>query len=226
MAATRGMMATPQPTLERLPIYLNYLKARQQEGCEQISSAMIAQDLKMTGIQVRKDLAYVSSGTPKVGRSVSLLIESLEEALGYRVEKQVVLVGAGRLGQALISYEGFRHCGFRVVAAFDQDEYRVGMTMQGCRVYPASEIVTVTREMGVNYAIIAVPADQAQQACDRLVEAGVRAILNFAPGTLNVPAAVVVRNIDLAASMLSLAATLAMRDYEEPPLNPDEDMGE
>ena len=84
--------AIPQPAMERLPLYLNYLKMRLAEGCEQISSAMIAQDLRLTGIQVRKDLAYVSSGRPRTGRNVAALIACLEEALGYRTEKRVVML--------------------------------------------------------------------------------------------------------------------------------------
>ena len=206
--------AIPQPAMERLPLYLNYLKMRLAEGCEQISSAMIAQDLRLTGIQVRKDLAYVSSGRPRTGRNVAALIACLEEALGYRREKRVVLAGAGRLGQALMSYDGFAHCGFRMVAAFDADEHRIGMAINGCLVYPSESIAAQTKSVGADYGIIAVPAAQAQAVCDRLVEGGVRAILCFAPVNLNVPRRVVVRNMDIAASLLLLSNSLTQAEIE------------
>lgn len=200
----------PQPAMERLPLYLNYLKMRLGEGCEQISSATIAQDLRLTGIQVRKDLAYVSSGRPRTGRNVASLIACLEEALGYRTEKRVVLAGAGRLGQALMSYEGFAHSGFRMVAAFDADEHRIGMSIGGCLVYPAESIAAQSRALGADYGIIAVPASQAQSVCDKLVAGGVRAILCFAPVNLKVPGDVVVRNMDIAASLLMLSNSLPL----------------
>lgn len=205
----------PQPTLERLPMYLNYLRMRKAEGCEQISSSVIAQNLRMTGIQVRKDLAYVSSGKPRTGRNVSALIDCLEDVLGCREEKDVVLVGAGRLGQALMAYDGFSHCGFNIVAAFDADEHRIGATIHGRTVYPAEHITDLTQKLSVSYGIITVPIDQAQGVCDRLVDGGVRAILNFAPGYLSVPDTVVVRNMDIAASMLLLSNDLVVRGSDE-----------
>ena len=202
----------PQPALERLPLYLNYLKAQREKGREQTSSAIIASDLGMTGIQVRKDLAYVSSGKPRTGRNISALIECLEEALGCGEEKAAVLVGAGRLGQALMSYDGFAHYGFDIVAAFDINEHRIGTSIRGRMVYPADRIVELIGKLGVVYGIITVSLDQAQQVCDQLVAGGVRAILNFAPLNLYVPENVVVSNVDIAASMLLLSNTLAIHD--------------
>ena len=214
MALNRSEMhaSIPRPALERLPQYLNYLKTCRAEGCEQISSAAIAEDLGMTGIQVRKDLAYISSGKPRTGRNVAALIDCLEEVLGCREEKKMVLVGAGRLGQALMSHDGFAHYGFHLVMAFDVDEHRIGTTIRGCTVYPADSIVEMTRKLGVTYGVLTVSVDHAQTACDQLVAGGVRAILNFAPLNLYVPDNVVVRNVDIAASMLLLSNALAIHD--------------
>ena len=202
----------PQPTLERLPVYLNYLKMRRAEGVRQIASTAMADDLRMTGIQVRKDLAYVSSGRPRTGRDVGELIACLEETLGCRENKDVVLVGVGRLGQALLAYDGFRACGFQVVAAFDADESLIGMTIRGRTIRAAAGVTDFVRRAAVQYGIITVSADHAQSVCDQLVRGGVRAILNFAPVYLNAPEGVVVRNVDIAASLLLLSNALALMD--------------
>ena len=166
----------------------------------------------MTGIQVRKDLAYVSSGKPRTGRDIAELIESLEALLGCAQVKETVLVGAGRLGQALLSYEGFARYGFNIVMAFDADEHRIGTSIRGKTVYPADRLVSMTRQRDIQYAIIAVTMDQAQLVCDQLAEGGVRAVLNFAPVNLTVPQGMVVRNVDIAASMLLLSSALMAED--------------
>ena len=205
----------PQPTLERLPVYLNYLKMRRAEGLRQISSTIMADDLRMTGIQVRKDLAYVSSGRPRTGRDVNELISCLEDTLGCREQKDVALVGVGRLGQALLSYDGFRSCGFNIVAAFDADESLIGRTFRGRTVLNAADLADMVRRMGISYGIITVSADHAQGVCDQLVRGGVRAILNFAPVYLTVPENVAVRNVDIAASLLLLSNALTLLDTKQ-----------
>ncbi len=205
---TKGI---PQPTMERLPMYLNYFKQRKNEGCSQISSADVALDLRMTAIQVRKDLACVCEGRPRTGRSTDEIIDALEMLLGCREIKQVVIVGAGRLGQALMDYEGFGRSGFHVAAAFDNDPARCNVTINGRYVYPMREIGSTIRSLNAEYGIITVPDTQAQYVCDILVAAGIKAILNFAPIHLIVPEGIVVKDMDMGASMLYLSNTLAVR---------------
>jgi len=200
--------AIPRPTLERLPRYLNYLRTRHAEGCEQTSSAVIAQDLKLTAIQVRKDLAYVGSGKPRTGHSVSALIEQLENFLGYDDAKDAVLVGVGHLGQALMAYRGFADYGLNILAAFDTDEKLVGQHVQGKPIFHAEKLAHLTSRLGAPLGIITVPAEYAQDVCDQLVAGGVYGILNFAPIHLSVPDHVLVRNVDIAAQMALLSSSL------------------
>ncbi|MBE6931048.1 MAG: redox-sensing transcriptional repressor Rex [Ruminococcaceae bacterium] len=200
--------AIPRPTLERLPRYLNYLRTRRAEGCEQTSSSAIAQDLKLTAIQVRKDLAYVGSGKPRTGHSVSELIDQLESFLGYDDAKDAVLVGAGHLGQALLAYHGFADYGLNILAAFDTDEALAGQRIHGKPIFAADRLIHLTARLGAPLGIITVPAKYAQDVCDQLVSAGVCGILNFAPVHLTVPDNVLVRNVDIAAQMALLSSSL------------------
>lgn len=204
----------PRPTLERLPRYLNYLKAKRAEGCERTSSAVVAQDLKLNAVQVRKDLAFVSSGKPRVGHKTQELIERLEDFLMCGEAKDAVLVGVGHLGQALLSYDGFQGYGLSIMAAFDQDARLCGREIHGKTVFPLDKLINLTSRLNALIGIIAVPAGEAQRACDMLVEAGIRGILNFAPAHLTVPEEVVVRNEDIAASMALLAGEIKARQRE------------
>lgn len=196
----------PRPTLSRLPAYLNYLKARRAEGARSISAAQIARDLKLTEIQVRKDLAFLSSGRPRVGREVEELVDCISRQLTGRAG--AVLVGAGRLGQALLFYEGFGAYGLEILAAFDSREELVGREFNGKRVFSAEEISRVTRELGAAIGILAVPEQAAQWAADQLVAGGVRGIFNFAPVHLEARDGVVLHNEDLAASMALLTRAI------------------
>ena len=198
----------PEISLQRLPIYLNYLKSL-PEGDKYISSGAIAAALGMGEVLVRKDLAYTSSsGRPKVGYVRAELIAAIEEYLGCNKKKNAVLVGVGGLGSALLSYGGFSKYGIDIVEAFDSDPEKIGTIVGGKAVRGDDELASAVNNYGALLAIVAVPAVAAQQVCDCLAASGVKGILNFAPVQLKAPESVVVRNIDVAASLAILASLL------------------
>ena len=213
MPVNGGKVSVPQPVLKRLPRYLNYLRGKKQEGMERISSTIIAADLNLNPVQVRKDLACVSdSGKPRTGFSVEELIADIELFLGYGNTKDAVLVGAGHLGKTLLAYEGFAGYGLHILAAFDAREELTGAQICGKPVFPVSRLIEMTERLCASIGIITTPADAAQQVCDQLVAGGVQAIWNFAPVHLEVPEEVIVQNEDIAASLALLSNRLAEKN--------------
>lgn len=200
-------------TLERLPVYHHYLEKKSQEGVETISAPVIAMDLQLNEVQVRKDLAMVTrtAGKPKTGYQIRELVEDLEEFLGYHNTNQAVLAGAGSLGKALLSYRGFEQYGVEIVMAFDSDGRKVNTKVGGKMVLPMEKIENLCQRMNIHIGIIAVPAECAQEVCDKLVAGGVRAVWNFAPTHLSVPKHVLVQNENMAVSLAALSKYL----YEE-----------
>ena len=199
-------------TLQRLPLYLNYLRSLPTGKSENISATAIADALRLGDVQVRKDLALVSSGgRPKVGYVTRELTSDIENFLGYHDVETAVLVGAGDLGHSLLSYDGFSGYGLEIAAAFDRDPALVGTTIAGKRVLSMEKLVDLCCRMQIHMGIIAVPGGEAQAVCDTLVSSGVLAIWNFAPVRLDVPEDVLVRNEDLAGSLAVLAKRLAER---------------
>lgn len=192
-------------TVARLPAYLRFLKEVASRGSWYVSSAAIAEALGVSAVGVRKDLAFVSSqaGKPKRGFEVNTLISDIEKFLGYDERTAVVVVGAGRLGKAILLYEGFEHFRIDVVAAFDISPEKIG-AVGGKPIYPLERLGEIVRRHSVKAGILTVPRESAQRACDAMVEAGIRAILNFAPASLTVPEGVSVRYEDLAASLAML----------------------
>ena len=192
--------------LQRLPIYLNYLKTLGGDGY--ISSGAIARALGMGEVLVRKDLAYTSAqGRTRVGYKKSELISALEEFLGCNDIKSTVLIGAGGLGSALLAYGGFKNYGIEIVAAFDSDENKVG-EISGKPVYPMENLNEKIKGLGAALAVVCVPARAAQSVADELCACGIKAILNFAPVLLKVKEGVTVRNIDLAANLAILSSLI------------------
>lgn len=199
-------------TLQRLPLYLNYLRSLPKGKSENISATAIADALRLGDVQVRKDLALVSSGgRPKIGYVTRELTSDIENFLGYHDVETAVLVGAGDLGHSLLSYDGFSGYGLEIAAAFDRDPALVGTTIAGKRVLSMEKLVDLCCRMQIHMGIIAVPGGEAQAVCDTLVSSGVLAIWNFAPVRLDVPEDVLVRNEDLAGSLAVLAKRLAER---------------
>ena len=196
-------------SLQRLPVYLNYLKTLAKDGDRFISSGAIARALNMGEVLVRKDLAYTSAqGRTRVGYVLSELIAALEEYLGCNDKKNAVLVGAGGLGSALLSYGGFKNYGIDIVAAFDCDREKIGANLGGKPVYDVEHLADGVKGLKVRLAIICVPASQAQHVCDLLVECGVKAMLNFAPVMLQVPEGFTVINMDVAANLAILSSMI------------------
>lgn len=198
----------PVISLQRLPVYLNYLKGL-TDGEVYVSSGSIAAALDMGEVLVRKDLAYTSAaGKPRVGYVKSELIAALEDYLGCNGKRSAVLVGAGALGRAVLSYGGFKNYGIEIVAAFDSDPQKAGTEIAGKKVYAMDEATRQINKLNAELAVICVPAQYAQEVADMLVKCGVKAILNFAPVLIKTHEKVVVRHIDVAANLAILSSML------------------
>lgn len=204
-------------TLVRLPEYHAYLISPACEDMRYISAGRLAQALGKSEIQVRKDLAAVSSGggRPKLGFDRTELIADIGRYLGLNSVDSAVLVGMGRLGTALIHYDGFKTCGVELTAAFDTDPAVIGTRVNGVYVADYAQLVPLVRRLKVRIGVITVPAAAAQAAADRLVEAGVLAIWNFAPVRLELPEEIIVRNEDMSCSLALLSHRLALKLQEE-----------
>jgi redox-sensing transcriptional repressor len=189
-----------------LCLYLRELESLARRGVEKVSSRQMARDLHVTDAQVRKDLAYFGQfGRPGVGYRVEPLREELRRILGTDHPWNVIVVGAGDLGRALLRYRGFRRKGFHIVAAFDIANSKVGRKVGSVPVHHMEEMPRIVREQDVKLAVVAVPAESAQEVTDALCGAGVRGILNFAPATLETPEGVAVGPVDLAAHLEQLS---------------------
>lgn len=196
-------------TLKRLPTYLSYLKALPSEASANISATALAAGLHMGEVQVRKDLALVSDGgRPKIGYNREHLIADIENFLGYGNSNDAVLIGAGKLGRALLGYGGFAEYGLNIVAAFDANDTLIGTTNGGKPIMHLSRLGEICQRDKIKIGIITVPAEQAQSVCDLLISNGILAIWNFAPKHLNVPDHILVQNENMAASLALLCKHL------------------
>ena len=199
-------------TLKRLPTYLSYLKALPSAASANISATALAAGLHMGEVQVRKDLALVSDGgRPKIGYNREHLIADIENFLGYGNSNDAVLIGAGKLGRALLGYGGFAEYGLNIVAAFDANDTLIGTTNGGKPIMHLSRLGEVCQRYKIKIGIITVPAEYAQGVCDLLIENGILAIWNFAPKHLNVPDGILVQNENMAASLALLCKHLNER---------------
>lgn len=196
----------PIPSLNRLPLYYRYLLEAREQRLSVVSSEMLGDAAGVPAAQVRKDLGYLGEfGRPGIGYDVAEMQRRLAELLGLATEKEVVVVGAGRLGSAIAAYPGFATYSLRIAALFDKDPSKVGSKVGELEVLDADDLPSFVRGRGIQMAILAVPAAAAQQVARRMVEAGIRAIMNFAPVKLEVPSGVVVSNEDLAARLATLS---------------------
>lgn len=193
-------------TLRRLPVYLNYLKRLPQSQIN-ISATTIAAALKYGDVQVRKDLGLISgAGKPKVGYNRVVLIKTLEDYLGYNDIKKAVLVGAGKLGEALMGYRGFQDYGLNIVAAFDVKN--VGQTVSGKTIYNINVLETFCKKENIKIGIITVPSAAAQEVADKMSRCGIKAVWNFASIHLDLPDDVLVHDENMAASLALLTKQL------------------
>ena len=202
-----------QRLLKRLPIYLNYLKSLPGDSAN-VSATAMAKALEMGDVQVRKDLAKVShAGRRRTGRSRQQLILDIEQYLDFAVLTGTVIVGAGKLGRALLDYSGFEESGLNVMAAFDIHP-AMDKSETGKPIYPMTRLETFCRRYQVRIGIITVSAENAQNVCDSLIACGVEAIWNFAPVRLRVPEYVIVKNENLAMSLTALRVELQRHEKQ------------
>jgi redox-sensing transcriptional repressor len=196
----------PNPAVRRLSLYLRHAELLKKKDRRTVSSKQLGVALGCTDAQVRKDLAYFGQfGQPGVGYEVESLIERIRRILATDRIWDVVLVGAGNLGRALLAHRGFDAKGFRIVALFDSDATKIGRTIHELPVQPIREAADYVRHHPVRLAILAVPAEVAQDVADDLVAAGIRGILNFAPVALSLPSHVAVNSVDLAVQLEQLS---------------------
>ena len=199
-----AVSSIPKATLGRLPLYMQYLKELPDESGATISATKIARGLSFGEVQVRKDLALISgSGKPKVGYQRLDLIQDLERHLGYENTTNAVLIGAGKLGRALLDYDGFEEFGIRILVGFDCNEkaFQIG---KGKSVLPIKDLEDYCATHNVKIGIITVGQGSAQEVCNMLVACGIRSIWNFAPCTLTVPEDVILKQENLALSLAHL----------------------
>ena len=195
----------PKATLGRLPQYLQYLKSLPESCGSTISATAIAKGLLLGDVQVRKDLAAVSgAGKPKVGYEKAKLIVDLERHLGYERLTNAVLVGAGKLGRALLDYDGFEEFGVKIIAGFDCNEQIIRMGNTAKSILPIKDLKAYCSENEVKLGIITVGQGSAQDVCDMLVASGICAIWNFAPCALKIPSGVLLKQENLALSLAYL----------------------
>lgn len=203
----------PEATVARLAVYLRVLAGLADGGASHVSSGELAAAAGVNPAGLRKDLSYLGPcGVRGVGYSVAGLRERLTAALGVENSRPCVLIGIGRLGSALADYAGFASRGFEFVGLLDTDPTRVGAEVGGCTVRPVEELEAVVAATQAAIGVITTPAEVAQSVCDRLVAAGLRSILNFAPMALSVPAGVDVRKVDLSVELQVLAFLDQQRD--------------
>ena len=203
----------PLPSVRRLPLYLTVLEEFAREGREWISTTDFSEILYLKPIQVRKDLAHTGIiGKPKKGFKVDELIATIYDFLGWNNLTEAFLVGSGALGSALLGYDGFRRHGLNIVAAFDVSPGLIGTTIHGMEVQPMERLPELALTRQVKLGIITVPSSGAQDAADRLVEAGIKGIWNFSPIKLHVPETVVVQREDISSGLAVLSVKLGRFD--------------
>ena len=201
--------------LKRLPLYLTHLKSMSADSPTYISATALANALGLGEVLVRKDLASVSdAGKPKVGYPKAKLIDDIEQFLGYDNTTDAVIIGAGKLGQALCDHNGFATYGLRILAAFDSAPV-ASTTESGKPIYPMDQLKNFCDTNKVRMGILTVPASQAQQTCNQLIDCGIRAVWNFAPVHLDVPDHILVQNEDMAASLAVLSMHLQAQQKEK-----------
>lgn len=206
------MRKISESTVRRLSLYLQYLELTQDQGRTTVSSEELARRSGATSAQVRKDLSFFGSfGKRGMGYEVPAFVTRLREILGLERAYRVVLVGAGKIGGALIHYEGFRRRGFEVSAIYDRDPKKIGSRSNGLVVRDVKQLEADLKKEPTDIGIVVTPGEAAQEVADRLVRAGVKALLNFAPVQLKVPRDVEVKTVNMAQELEALSYSLANR---------------
>ncbi len=197
------------PTLKRLPLYLRLLRQMKETGEEYASGAVVAKELGLDPIVVRKDLAITGAvGRPRLGFQMEEIITAIEKFLGWSNTSDAFLVGVGNLGTALLGYQGFEQHGMRIVAAFDADPKLIGQTIHGKTILDIKKLPSLAKRMHIQVGILTATASVAQGIADVMVEGGIRGIWNFTPAKLTVPEHVTLQREDLASSLAVLSHRL------------------
>ena len=200
-------------TVRRLSVYLRYLEEIAARGMGNTSSEDLAHYAGTTSAQVRKDLSFFGSfGTRGLGYSVAELTGRIREILGLGREWKVVIIGAGKIGSALSAYRGFTQRGFTVVGVYDNDTRKIGTVWDGQRVRDIADLEHDAAAEQPDIAVLAIPADNVQAEVDRIVRAGITAILNFAPAQVQPPAGVTIKNVNMAMELEGLSYALSQRE--------------
>ncbi len=206
------MRKVAESTVRRLSLYLRFLEEFEVQGIETVSSGALASRGSTTSAQVRKDLSFFGSfGKRGLGYPVPELADRLREILGLKQRYQVGMIGAGKIGSALVQYRGFRQRGFDIIAIFDSDPAKIGRHWNGLTIQNIDTLEAEFAKRPMDMAVLVTPAEAAQPVTDRLVKLGVNAILNFAPVQLMVPDDVVVKTVNLALELETLSYALANR---------------
>jgi redox-sensing transcriptional repressor len=204
-----ALLKVPQPTIERLSAYLQCVRTLRLENVATASSTQISDETGINAAQFRKDLSYFGEfGTPGLGYDVAELEAHLSRIMGLDERHDVLLVGAGNLGSALLHYPGFPQRGFHVVAAFDVEADKIGTQINGVEVHHIDELARLNAKLNADVGVVAVSRGAAQEVVDKLVAAGVPSILNFAPISILVRPGIVVRHVDLTSQMEVLSYAL------------------
>ena len=206
------MRKVAESTIRRLSLYLRFLEEFEGQGVATVSSGALASRGGTTSAQVRKDLSFFGSfGKRGLGYPVPELADRLREILGLKQRYQVGMIGAGKIGSALVQYRGFKQRGFDIVAIFDSDPAKIGKQWNGLTIQDIATLEAEFARRPLGMAVLVTPADAAQPVTDRLVALGVKAVLNFAPVQLVVPDDVVVKTVNLALELETLSYALANR---------------
>ncbi|QEN05780.1 redox-sensing transcriptional repressor Rex [Thiospirochaeta perfilievii] len=194
------------PTIRRLPSYLNVIRRALEKDLKVISGTVIASELELEPIQVRKDLAVTGIvGKPRVGYDVKELKNAIESFLNWDKKHKAIVIGTGNLGTALIGYHGFKQNGMDIIASFDSSEDKIGKFIINVETYPMDKLPSMVKDESVDIAILTVPSENAQEVTDTLVNAGISAIWNFTNLKLKVPKDVLVLREDLSSSYAVLS---------------------
>ncbi len=202
----------PEPTLRRLPVYYQYIKKFSQDNkSDFISCTQIARELHLIAIQVRKDLEYTAAqGKPKVGYCVSDLLRAIECFLGWNNTTEAILVGSGHLGAALLGYNGFKDYGLNIIAAFDNDTQKIGKEIRGRKIHSIKKMPDIVKRTNIKIGILTAPGEVAQELADSMIDAGIRAIWNFAPTKISASSEVIIQHENLASTLAVLSKRLAL----------------
>lgn len=203
------ILSIPLPTIRRFPAYLRLLKDYMADGEKLVSATRLAVDLRLKPIQVRKDMACTGiEGKPKIGFEIDDLIRAIEHHLGWDNTADAVLIGVGNLGKALVGYQGFENYNLRIISIHDTDQKKIGTRVHGITIQPMDVLEKTIARFGINIAILTVPAENVQKIAERIVDAGILGIWNFAPKKLKLPDNIIVQRTDLATNFAELSSKL------------------